>query len=189
MPNACSRALLALLIFSPAAWALQPAQQPAAQTIAATGSMEIVFAPEQDVAATVIKAISGAHKQILVQAFSFTHKGIAQALIEAQQRGVEVKLIADAEQMEHLKNEQVSSMARAGVQVWMDSQHQNAHNKVMVIDADTQQAAVITGSYNFTYAAQYNNAENLLVIRGNNKLAQLYKDNWLHHQTHSTRLH
>jgi phosphatidylserine/phosphatidylglycerophosphate/cardiolipin synthase-like enzyme len=185
MPTAGSRALLALLLFSPAVWGLQSAPQ----TLAATGSMEIAFSPEQDVAAMVIKAIDLAHRQILVQAFSFTHKGIAQALIAAQHRGVDVKLIADGEQMEHIKGEQVSTMAQSGVQVWIDSDHQNAHNKVMVIDCDTPQTAVITGSYNFTYAAQYNNAENLLLIRGNNELAHLYKENWLRHQAHSKMLH
>lgn len=35
-----------------------------------------------------------------------------------------------------------------------------AHNKVMVIDGRT----VITGSFNFTKAAEESNAENLLVI-------------------------
>jgi len=184
MPNACKQALLALLIFSPAVWGLQPA----AQTVAASGNLEIAFSPEQDVAALVIKNINLAHRQILVQAYSFTHRGIAQALIAAQQRGVDVKLIADGEQTEHIKGEKVSSMAQSGVQVWIDSQHQNAHNKVMVIDVDTPQVAVITGSYNFTYAAQYYNAENLLVIHGNNELAQLYKTNWLRHQAHSQKL-
>jgi phosphatidylserine/phosphatidylglycerophosphate/cardiolipin synthase-like enzyme len=162
--------------------------QPAPNSIAATGSMELAFAPEQDVAALIIKTIDHAHRQILVQAFSFTHKGIAQALIAARQRGVDVRLIADAEQTEHIKGEKVSSMAQSGVPIWIDSEHQNAHNKIMVIDVDTPAVAVITGSYNFTYAAQYNNAENLLVIHGNNELAQLYKENWMRHQAHAKKL-
>jgi PLD-like domain len=36
-----------------------------------------------------------------------------------------------------------------------------AHNKVIVIDGET----VLTGSFNFTKAAQEKNAENLLIIR------------------------
>lgn len=185
MPNVFSKTLLALLAFSPAVWGMQSASH----VIAATGSMEIAFSPDQDAAAIVIKAINLAHQQILVQAFSFTHQGIAQALIAAQRRGVDVKLIADQEQMQHVKGEKISTMAQSGVPVWIDSEHQSAHNKVMVIDADTLGVAIITGSYNFTFAAEYENAENLLLIRGNNELAKLYRDNWLRHQAHSKKLH
>jgi phosphatidylserine/phosphatidylglycerophosphate/cardiolipin synthase-like enzyme len=44
--------------------------------------------------------------------------------------------------------------------VKIDTQHAITHNKVMIIDGET----VNTGSFNFTRAAEENNAENLLVI-------------------------
>ena len=43
---------------------------------------------------------------------------------------------------------------------------------------------VITGSFNFTKAAEENNAENLLVIR-DRKLAKRYIKNWQEHERHS----
>ena len=46
----------------------------------------------------------------------------------------------------------------------------------MIIDGET----VITGSFNFTKAAEENNAENLLVIH-DKKLAALYTKNWQKH--------
>jgi phosphatidylserine/phosphatidylglycerophosphate/cardiolipin synthase-like enzyme len=55
-----------------------------------------------------------------------------------------------------------------------------AHNKVMVIDGQT----VITGSFNFTKAAENNNAENLLVIR-DKEIADKYAANWKVHADHS----
>lgn len=48
-----------------------------------------------------------------------------------------------------------------------------AHNKVMVIDGVT----VITGSFNFTAAAQKSSAGNLLVLN-DQKLTDLYRANW-----------
>ncbi|MCE9632854.1 MAG: phospholipase D family protein [Methylophilales bacterium] len=156
--------------------------------LVATGSVEVAFSPEQDTAGIIIKAINQAKKQILVQAFSFTHKDIAQALIAAYRRGVEVKLIADLEQSEH-ENDKVAQIAQAKIPVWLDGEHQSAHNKVMLIDVDMPQVVIITGSYNFTFAAQFKNAENVLLIRGNAKLAELYKQNWLRHQAHSQMLH
>ena len=50
----------------------------------------------------------------------------------------------------------------------------------MIIDGET----VITGSFNFTKAAEENNAENLLVIR-DKKLAEQYTENWKEHEKHS----
>ena len=48
-----------------------------------------------------------------------------------------------------------------------------AHNEVMVIDGET----VLTGSFNFTTAAEEHNAENLLVIR-DKAMAARYAENW-----------
>jgi phosphatidylserine/phosphatidylglycerophosphate/cardiolipin synthase-like enzyme len=55
-----------------------------------------------------------------------------------------------------------------------------AHNKVIVIDSET----VLTGSFNFTKAAQEKNAENLLIIR-DPALAAQYTQNWDTHRQHS----
>ena len=58
--------------------------------------------------------------------------------------------------------------------------HAIAHNKIIIIDGET----LITGSFNFTKAAEERNAENLLVIR-DKKLASLYVRNWQEHSQHS----
>lgn len=52
--------------------------------------------------------------------------------------------------------------------------------KVMIIDQET----VITGSFNFTRAAEEKNAENLLIIKSK-ELAKIYIDNWNTHKGHS----
>lgn len=58
--------------------------------------------------------------------------------------------------------------------------HAIAHNKVMIIDSQ----AVITGSFNFTRAAELRNAENLLIIRSK-ELAEYYRREWAEHKAHS----
>ena len=68
----------------------------------------------------------------------------------------------------------------AGIPIKIDSQHAVAHSKTIVIDGET----VITGSFNFTKAAEENNAENLLVIR-DEKLDERYIKNWQEHERHS----
>ncbi len=49
------------------------------------------------------------------------------------------------------------------------------HDKIVVIDPfDDENCTVITGSHNLGYQASYNNDENLLMIKGNRKLAMAY---------------
>ena len=62
----------------------------------------------------------------------------------------------------------------------IDAKHAIAHNKIIVIDGQT----VITGSFNFTTAAEEKNAENLLIIRSPD-LAAKYTANWQAHNAHS----
>jgi phosphatidylserine/phosphatidylglycerophosphate/cardiolipin synthase-like enzyme len=50
----------------------------------------------------------------------------------------------------------------------------------MIIDG----ATVLTGSFNFTTAAEDKNAENLLVVR-DKKIAKKYRANWNTHFKHS----
>ncbi len=149
------------------------------------GSAQVAFTPGDDAATLIIDALQRAKRQVLVQAYSLTHKGIAQALLETYRRRVDVQVIADPIQDERGRTSQVAWLADAGVPVWLDGEHAAAHNKVMVIDSGTPDAVVITGSYNFTHAAQFRNSENLLLLRGNPALAEAYAANWRRHRIHS----
>lgn len=147
--------------------------------------VEVLFTPGNKVADKMIRAIRHAEQQVLVQAFSFTHDGIARALLETHRRGVEVRLIADWGQTRLLDKGQVPGLARAGLPVWLDGEHMSAHNKVVIIDAGLPSAMVITGSYNFTRAAEYKNAENVVFIRGNPDVIESYRSNWQRHLEHA----
>jgi phosphatidylserine/phosphatidylglycerophosphate/cardiolipin synthase-like enzyme len=122
-----------------------------------------------------------------VQAFSFTSRPIARALIAAWRRGVDVRLLADAAEATRVERGRIDELAAAGVPVWLDSAYQSAHNKVMIIDAASPESVVITGSYNWTHAAQYRNAENVLMLRGQSEVAARYRANWLRHQAQAQR--
>jgi phosphatidylserine/phosphatidylglycerophosphate/cardiolipin synthase-like enzyme len=151
-----------------------------------SGVIEYAFTPGDDAAGLVVRAIRSARHAVYVQAFSFTHKDIAQALIDAHQRGLDVEVIADASQIELIEHNVIPMLSKAGVPVVVDAQHASAHNKVMIIDPDAVHPAVVTGSFNFTFAAQYRNAENVLVLRGNPELARAYQENWRRHRSHAS---
>ena len=140
------------------------------------------FSPNGGCTDAVVSALQAAKKTVLVQAYSFTSAPIAKALVDAKKRGVDVCVILDKSQ----RTERYSGatfLANEGVPVFIDADHRIAHNKVMVIDAQT----VITGSFNFTKAAERGNAENVLLILHAPELAKRYGENWNEHLAHSRK--
>lgn len=160
----------------------------AVPVLPAAGTVEVYFTPWDDAQAALISAIEQARQQVLVQAFVLTSRTIAASLIRAHRRGVDVKVLADQRQSTDVDGSQLDDLARAGIPVWLETRYRNAHNKVMVIDVRSSQPVVITGSYNYSWGAQYMNAENLLVIRGHAALAGRFESNWMRHQTDAALL-
>ena len=119
--------------------------------------IQACFTPGEDCSTLLINQINAAQKSIDVQAYSFTSYKIAKALVKAAQRGVEVKIILDKTQFDGLHFSVAAYLQQAGITLYNDNQVAIAHNKVMIID----DAIVETGSFNFTYAAQNKNAENI----------------------------
>jgi phosphatidylserine/phosphatidylglycerophosphate/cardiolipin synthase-like enzyme len=146
---------------------------------ASTPTWEVRFSPKGGCTEAVVDALKGAKSTVLVQAYSFTSAPIAAALVDAHKRGVKVEVVLDKSQ----RTEKYSSadfVAHAGISTRIDDKHAIAHNKIMIIDGRT----VITGSFNFTKAAEEHNAENLLVIQ-DAALADKYTANWQAHAQHS----
>ena len=153
--------------------------------VPATGTIEYAFTPGDDVAGLIVRTIDAAKSQVLVQAYSFTHRDIADALIRAHRRGLDVQIIADREQAGSFESAAMQSLVDAGLSVLTDEDHSAAHNKVIVIDQNAKQPTLITGSFNFTFAAQYRNAENVLILRGNPDLTRAFLANWQQHREHA----
>ena len=141
----------------------------------------VYFSPDGGCAQAILNEIAGARQEILVQAYSFTSTPIAKALLEAHKRGVKVQAILDKSQRTE-KYSSATFLANSGIPTFIDEAHAIAHNKIIIIDRGT----VITGSFNFTKAAEEKNAENLLVLQSK-ELARLYIENWQKHREHSVQ--
>lgn len=158
----------------------------ATPAIVAQGTLQAVFAPWDNVEGAIADEIAGARKQVLVQAYLLTSKKIANTLIAAHRHGVDVRVLVDAEQLFKIASSMLPDLAAVGIPVWLETKYQNAHNKILVIDAATPDATVITGSFNFTWSAQHKNAENIIIARKNPTLASQYAMNWARHQQDAT---
>lgn len=141
--------------------------------------IQILFSPSGGCTDAIVCSIDKSKKNIYVQAYSFTSKPIAEALVKAKKRGIEVEIILDKSQ----RSEKYSSadfVSHSNIPTYIDSAHTIAHNKIMIIDDEI----VITGSFNFTKSAEQSNAENILLIENTN-IAQTYTSNWQFHKKHS----
>ena len=177
---------LAIVVFAAGASAVADSPPATGARLAATGSIETAFTPGDRIDNLIIAAIAAAKREVLVNAYSFTQRRISGALIAARKRGVSVQVIADSQQAATLPQNVLLELVKGGVDVWLDSNYQAAHNKVVIVDADTANATTITGSYNFTVAAQWHNAENIVILRDNREVARAYRDNWLRLKAHAT---
>ena len=142
-------------------------------------AIAVYVSPRGGCTDAVVKQLDAAKESVLVQAYSFTSAPIAKALADTHKRGVKVQAILDKSQ----RTERYTSatfLQNAGVPTFIDAKHAIAHKKVMVIDG----RIVITGSFNFTKAAEESNAESLLIIDGA-QIAQKYAKNWQEHRGHS----
>ncbi|PIT77245.1 hypothetical protein B9Z41_08985 [Limnohabitans sp. JirII-31] len=139
----------------------------------------VYFTPPAGAAGAIVKAIDASEREVLVQAYGFTHNAIAQALLRAHARGVVVRVLLDLKS-DHTNRYVIDLLNQGHVSMREDGKHAIAHNKVMVID----ESVVITGSFNFTNSAETRNAENFLILRSP-EVANQYKAQWQTHWAHS----
>ncbi|TWG81489.1 phospholipase D-like protein [Cupriavidus gilardii J11] len=137
-------------------------------------SYALCFTPDgASCQALLVEAIQRTRRSLLVQAYSFTNKTIARALLDARKRGVEVRVIVDKSQISE-RYTSATFLHNQGIEVLVDKRPAIAHNKVMIFDHE----AVFTGSFNFTKSAEERNTENGILIRGDAQLVKRYVDNW-----------
>jgi phosphatidylserine/phosphatidylglycerophosphate/cardiolipin synthase-like enzyme len=143
--------------------------------------IDVYFSPNGGATAALVREIDAAKTDIRVMTYQLTSKPIAEALIAAKARGVTLNVIVDKSQSKSTIDQYCcAAKVAAATHALMDRKHPIQHNKVILIDGKT----VITGSFNFSNAAEKANAENVLVIR-DPALAQKYLADWDKHASHS----
>jgi phosphatidylserine/phosphatidylglycerophosphate/cardiolipin synthase-like enzyme len=136
-------------------------------------TFELLFSPSRQTEEAIISYIAEARVSVHVAAYAFTSQPIAQALVEARARGVDVRVVLDKSQSAS-RHSVGSFLAQHGVLVRINGAYLLQHQKVVIVDA----ISVQSGSYNYTANARDRNSENLLIIRNVPELAGLYEANW-----------
>lgn len=122
--------------------------------------LEVYFSPQHSPMKKVVEPLlENAQRSIDIAVFFLTHKGVAQDLIDAHNRGVKVRVVIDSTgaSNEYSKHE---VLRLAGIPVKIEDFGGKMHAKSAVIDGEV----VIGGSMNWTGAGEEDNDENTIVL-------------------------
>lgn len=158
--------LLGILLLAAGCSTTQDVPTPASPT-----PIEVAFSPDGQAEALVLRVISSARQSIRLAGYSFTSPAVVKALIDAQRRHVDVRVILDDQGNRGKANiAAMNLLVGAGMEVRVTSKYAIHHDKFIVVDSQTVQ----TGSFNYTQAAARANSENVLVAWSDKSLAMRY---------------
>ena len=145
----------------------QPTNEP---IILENGQIQgILFSPNGGCEAEVIRWIQKANVSVYVLIYSFTLYLVGDALIEAHNRNIDVKVVFEESQISEYS--QYSRLNSNGIDVRKDTNSKLMHDKVMIVDG----TVVLTGSFNWSNSAEESNNENLIIVCGNDT-ANIYQN-------------
>ena len=136
---------------------------------------ECYFFPNPSNEQRVVNMFRTCKKTLDIAIFTFTRDSIAQAILEAHQRGVKIRCIGD-DGNSKVKGSDVRLLASIGIPCKTDNNIRfHMHNKMAIID----NSVVITGSFNWTNQAVNKNQDNILFIEDKN-IANQYTEYYNH---------
>lgn len=136
---------------------------------AAQGSIESHFSAGEGIEWVVERELDAAGKNIDAAIYAFTSRPLAQALVDAHNRGVKVRVIVDPSGASSPYGK-ATYLFEHGIDVRTEKGAGLMHHKFALID----DSVLITGSFNWTAAAENENDENILVLRGYLRIFRSY---------------
>lgn len=151
-----------------------------AAPVAAEMVVQACFSPAGKCSSLIIREIQQAKKELLVAVYAFTSDELAAAVVQAKKRGLAVQVVIDRDfdagnersKGKFLEAQRVPVRRIAAIQSRpIEKEAGLMHQKFAILD----RSAVLTGSYNWTHAADRLNDENLLFFRDAGPLAEEYR--------------
>ena len=137
--------------------------------------LEVLFSPKDNIIENkIIPLINSAKEYIYIPMFFITHKSIQAALINAHNRGIEIKLIGDATNA-RTKHTVHRELRKIGIKTKTENYAGKMHAKTLIIDDEIS----IIGSLNYTKSGNKKNDENIIVIH-NKDIAKYLKSTFLY---------
>lgn len=133
-----------------------------------------VFSPENG--DEVIRFIDGAEDSLDIEMYLFTSNDVYDALERAQERGVKIRVLLEAEPMDNANDAMYHKLAAAGIPVKLYS-GERLHAKFVIRDG----REVLVGSHNFSYSALNKNREASVIVSGAvvQEFIAVFEEDWL----------
>lgn len=125
---------------------------------AAPSTSRVFYSPGRACLGAITSLIKVARRSLDICVFTITDDQITSKIIDADRRGVAVRIITDNDKAFDAGSD-AQRLARVGIAVRTDDTPDHMHHKFALIDGNT----ALTGSYNWTRSAAADNFENLLV--------------------------
>ncbi|MBD3231998.1 DUF1669 domain-containing protein [Candidatus Dependentiae bacterium] len=125
------------------------------------------FSPEDKISDKLIEQINHTKKRIYAAIYILTDKSIANALIEAKKRNIDIQIVTDISCLQNEYNK-IDLLKNNGIEIFIykpklkNNKFSNAimHNKFAILDNK-----IWTGSFNWTVSANKKNQENVVYIK------------------------
>lgn len=125
-----------------------------------TPENKVLFSPGDKCKNAIIDIINTAKSKLRICVFTISDDNIANSIINAHKRGVNIKIISDDDKQYDIGSD-INKFKNAGIPVKVDHTPNHMHNKFMTADNIT----CLTGSYNWTKSAARYNQENILICK------------------------
>jgi phosphatidylserine/phosphatidylglycerophosphate/cardiolipin synthase-like enzyme len=134
---------------------------------------EAYFSPEEGIKEIILKEVEASTSTIDLAILEITSPDMARALLNAKQRGVKVRIIADSRHA-NSKPSQITYLIRGGIPVKVlgGAKKGVMNHRFVILDG----ARVITGSYGWTEASERWNYENILVLEKSEAVTSYQKE-------------
>lgn len=126
---------------------------------------EAHFSPGNNCGRKIAGLFRTARRHVDVCVFTITDDRIADAILDAHQRGVAIRIISDNDKSTDMGSD-IARLSRKGIPVRIDRSEYHMHHKYAIFD----QRRLLTGSYNWTRSAARYNEENFIVTDNKNLL-------------------
>ena len=131
---------------------------------------KVFFSPQdKGIEKAILPIIDNAKDYIYIPIFVLTEKRVANSLVQAQKRGVRVRLIMDA-LSSSTNHSKIDALRKANIEVKTENYAGKMHSKSMIIDDEY----TIIGSMNFSDSGENKNDENFIVLK-DKEIAQAYR--------------
>ena len=150
--------------------------QPQASAPAGPAFSQAYFSPDDDCPRQLIRLLGQTRSKLDICVFTITDNRVSDAIVDAQQRKVQVRIISDDDKA-HDAGSDIARFKRLGIPVRSDSASSHMHHKFAILDNQR----LLTGSYNWTRGAAEYNEENMILTHDDRlveRFARVFEGLW-----------